>query len=62
MLDVDVQSVNDAPIASPDGATTPEATAVTIDVLANDTDIEDDQPRAHRRRPSTRHARLARQP
>ena len=39
-----MQSVNDAPIAMPDGATTPEATAVTIDVLANDTDIEDDQP------------------
>ena len=43
-LDVDVQSVNDRPIASPDGATTPEATAVTIDVLANDTDIEDQRP------------------
>ena len=44
VIDVDVQSVNDVPIAMPDGATTPEATAVTINVLANDTDVEDDQP------------------
>lgn len=43
-LDVDVQSVNDSPIASPDGATTPQGTPVTIDVLANDNDIEDGRP------------------
>ena len=44
VLNIDVQSVNDLPVASPDGATTVERTAVTIDVLANDTDIEGDVP------------------
>ena len=44
LIDIDVQSVNDVPIAMPDGATTPEETAVTIDALTNDTDIEDDHP------------------
>ena len=44
VLNIDVQSVNDLPIAWPDGATTVEETAVAIDVLANDTDVEDDAP------------------
>ncbi|MEP7203070.1 MAG: Ig-like domain-containing protein [Ilumatobacteraceae bacterium] len=40
-IDIDVQSVNDRPIAMADGATTPQGTVVTIDVLANDSDVED---------------------
>jgi hypothetical protein len=44
LLEVDVRPVNDAPTAASDGATTPEGTAVTIDVVANDNDIEDGQP------------------
>ncbi len=43
-LDVEVQPVNDVPTAAADGATTPEGTAVTIDVVANDNDIEDGRP------------------
>ncbi len=43
-IDVEVQPVNDTPLALPDGATTPEGTAVTIDVLSNDTDVEDHRP------------------
>ncbi|MEP7045555.1 MAG: Ig-like domain-containing protein [Ilumatobacteraceae bacterium] len=43
-LDIDVQPVNDVPIANADGATTPQGTAVTIDVLANDSDVEDGAP------------------
>jgi len=38
---VNVLPINDAPIANPDSATTDEDTPVEIDVLANDTDIED---------------------
>ena len=37
---VTVTAVNDAPVANPDFATTAEDTPVTIDVRANDTDIE----------------------
>jgi hypothetical protein len=37
---VTVTSVNDAPVANADTATTAEDTPVTIDVLANDTDVE----------------------
>ncbi|MCR9844490.1 tandem-95 repeat protein, partial [Vibrio parahaemolyticus] len=39
---VDVTPVNDAPMAKDDIATTQEDTAVTIDVLPNDTDIDGD--------------------
>ena len=39
---VSVSSVNDAPIAQDDARSTPEDTAVTIDVLANDTDPDGD--------------------
>ncbi|MDW3146745.1 tandem-95 repeat protein [Vibrio sp. 2132-1] len=41
-VNVDVTPVNDAPVASDDAATTQEDTAVTIDVLPNDTDIDGD--------------------
>ncbi len=37
-VSVTVNPVNDAPVATDDAATTPEDTAVTVDVLANDTD------------------------
>lgn len=37
-----VTPVNDDPIANPDTATTPEDTAVTINVLANDVDVDND--------------------
>ncbi len=37
-----ITAVNDAPIANDDNATTLEDTAVTIDVLANDSDVEGD--------------------
>ncbi|WP_049536111.1 Ig-like domain-containing protein, partial [Vibrio harveyi] len=40
---VTVNSVNDAPVAVDDTVTTDEDTAVTIDVLANDSDPENDQ-------------------
>ena len=43
-LDVELQPVNDTPSPSPDGASTPEGTPVSIDVLANDIDIEDGRP------------------
>jgi large repetitive protein len=41
-VDVDVSSVNDEPVGEADAATTGEDEAVTIDVLANDTDPESD--------------------
>ncbi|UDY84140.1 tandem-95 repeat protein [Vibrio diabolicus] len=41
-VNVDVTPVNDAPVAEDDAATTQEDTAVTIDVLPNDTDVDDD--------------------
>lgn len=37
---VTVSNVNDPPVATDDAATTPEDTAVTIDVIANDSDID----------------------
>ena len=39
---VTVRSVNDDPVANDDNATTNEDTAITIDVLANDTDVDGD--------------------
>jgi VCBS repeat-containing protein len=39
-VSITVNSVSDAPVAEDDSATTPEDTAVTIDVLANDTDAD----------------------
>ncbi|MDW1576451.1 tandem-95 repeat protein [Vibrio sp. Vb2880] len=42
-VNVDVTPVNDAPVANDDTATTQEDTAVTIDVLPNDTDIDGDK-------------------
>ncbi len=39
---VTVNSVNDAPVANDDTATTDEDTAVDIDVLGNDSDIDGD--------------------
>ena len=39
-ITVNVAAVNDAPMAVADSASTPEDVAVTIDVLANDTDID----------------------
>ncbi|MCR9303194.1 tandem-95 repeat protein [Vibrio diabolicus] len=42
-VNVDVTPVNDAPVAKDDIATTQEDTAVTIDVLPNDTDVDDDK-------------------
>ncbi|CAI2332571.1 RTX toxin [Vibrio parahaemolyticus] len=41
-VSVDVTPVNDAPVAKDDIATTQEDTAVTIDVLPNDNDIDGD--------------------
>ncbi|EMW8522615.1 tandem-95 repeat protein [Vibrio parahaemolyticus] len=41
-VEVNVTPVNDAPVAKGDIATTQEDTAVTIDVLPNDTDIDGD--------------------
>ena len=40
---IDVTSVNDAPVTLSDTATTNEETAVTINVLANDSDIDGDE-------------------
>ncbi|WP_146742602.1 tandem-95 repeat protein [Vibrio diazotrophicus] len=40
---VTVNAVNDGPVANDDTATTNEDTAITIDVLANDTDADDDE-------------------
>ncbi|EJL6387899.1 tandem-95 repeat protein, partial [Vibrio parahaemolyticus] len=42
-VSVDVTPVNDAPVAKDDIATTQEDTAVTIDVLPNDTDADGDK-------------------
>ncbi|HGF5183781.1 TPA: tandem-95 repeat protein [Vibrio parahaemolyticus] len=42
-VEVNVTPVNDAPVAKDDIATTQEDTAVTIDVLSNDTDIDGDK-------------------
>ncbi|HHG3021625.1 TPA: tandem-95 repeat protein, partial [Vibrio parahaemolyticus] len=42
-VEVNVTPVNDAPVAKDDIATTPEDTAVTIDVLPNDTDVDGDK-------------------
>jgi VCBS repeat-containing protein len=39
---ITVTSVNDAPVAVPDGATTSEDGPVTIDVLSNDADVDGD--------------------
>src|SRR5690606_7125995 len=39
---VTVEAVNDAPRTQPDTATTDEDTAVAIDVLANDSDVDGD--------------------
>jgi hypothetical protein len=39
-VNVTIVAVNDAPIANPDTASTSEDTAVTINVLSNDTDVE----------------------
>jgi len=39
---VTVTAVNDAPVANPDATTIDEDTPVTIDVLANDTDVDGD--------------------
>ncbi|NLX96929.1 MAG: tandem-95 repeat protein, partial [Rhodopirellula sp.] len=39
---ITVSSVNDAPVASDDTATTDEGMAVTVEVLANDTDVDGD--------------------
>jgi len=39
---INVTNVNDAPVASDDAASTNEDTAVVINVLANDTDIDND--------------------
>jgi len=41
-VSITVDAVNDAPVASGDSATTQEGTAVTIDVLANDSDVDGD--------------------
>ncbi|MCI0575506.1 MAG: tandem-95 repeat protein [Chloroflexi bacterium] len=42
LVAVTVAPVNDPPLAAPDAATTPEDTAVTLDVLANDGDLDGD--------------------
>ncbi|TNC05858.1 tandem-95 repeat protein, partial [Vibrio diabolicus] len=42
-VNVDVTPVNDAPMAKDDTATTQEDTAVTIDVLTNDNDVDGDK-------------------
>jgi hypothetical protein len=39
---INVSSVNDVPVAANDSATTDQDVAVTIDVLANDTDLDED--------------------
>lgn len=40
LVNITVQAVNDEPLANPDTATTDEDTAVTIDLLANDNDVD----------------------
>ena len=42
-VSITVNAVNDPPVATDDSATTSEDTAVTVDVLANDTDTEGDE-------------------
>lgn len=42
VVNVTIDPVNDNPVANPDSATTDEDTAITIDVLGNDTDIDAD--------------------
>lgn len=42
-VSINVQRVNDNPDAQPDEATTIKGTSVTIEVLANDTDVEEDE-------------------
>ncbi|EJB8690675.1 tandem-95 repeat protein [Vibrio parahaemolyticus] len=42
-VEVNVTPVNDAPVAKDDIATTQEDTAVTIDVLSNDSDVDGDK-------------------
>ena len=39
---VTVSPINDAPVAAPDTATTPEDTPIVIDVLGNDSDVDGD--------------------
>ena len=41
VVTVTVNAVNDAPIAEDDSAETSEGTAVTVEILANDTDVDD---------------------
>ncbi|WP_158601380.1 retention module-containing protein [Marinomonas rhizomae] len=41
-VSVDVDAVNDAPVAAADTVTTDEDTVITIDVLANDKDVDGD--------------------
>ncbi|MBE4085907.1 tandem-95 repeat protein [Vibrio parahaemolyticus] len=43
IVEVNVTPVNDAPVAKDDIATTQEDTAITIDVLPNDTDVDGDK-------------------
>ncbi len=40
---IDIDNVNDAPVAQPDVATTSEDTLVIVDVLANDMDVDGDR-------------------
>ena len=42
LVSITVTAVNDAPVAADDAATTKEETAVTVNVLANDTDADGD--------------------
>jgi VCBS repeat-containing protein len=42
VVNITINPVNDAPVANDDRVTTLEDTAVTIDVLANDTDVDGD--------------------
>jgi Cys-rich repeat protein len=42
VVTIAVTPINDAPVGADDGATTPLDTAVTVDVLANDADPDDD--------------------
>jgi large repetitive protein len=41
-VNVTVDAINDAPVANPSAATTPEDTPVNVAVLANDTDVDGD--------------------
>jgi VCBS repeat-containing protein len=41
-VNITVNPINDPPVASDDAATTDEDTAVTVDVLANDSDVDGD--------------------